>query len=363
MTTFGVTLMPAGQGDSILLEYGDPEVPHRVLIDGGPARCYDLMSARLAAIPPELRRIDLLVLTHVDADHIEGVVRLVNDAQLAVDVGEVWFNGYQQLPPDEYLGAAQGEILSALLDARHIPLNTPFDGGAVARRRGAPLPEVDLPGGLTLTVLGPDEVTLRSLRKVWEKECRRAGIAPGSTRDALDLLAGQRRLSPLDAYLAVPDAETLAAGPEPAADSSVTNASSIVLLAEYGGRSILLAGDATPTVLTEGLERLLAERSRRVLDVDAVKLPHHGSRGNVTRGVLELIRSPTYLVSTDGSYFRHPDPEAIARVVLGGGGVRRLVFNYRTETTDRWSDRALVNRYGYDAMYPADETQGATLEI
>jgi len=361
---FRVTLLPAGQGDSILLEYGDPAAPFRILIDGGPARCYDLVSARLAAVIRDRRRIDLLVLTHVDADHIEGVLKLVNDANLALEVGEVWFNGYQQLPSDEddYLGPPHGEILSTLISSRDIPWNTPFNRGPVVRERTAPLPCIDLPGGLTLTVLGPDEATLRSLRSVWEEECRKAGIAPGSTRDALDLLARQQRLRPLDTYLADFDPEALATGPESSADSSVTNASSIVLLAEYDGRGILLPGDATPTVLAEGLERLLAERGRSVLDVEAVKLPHHGSRRNVTRGVLDLVRSPTYLVSTDSSYFRHPDPEAIARVVVGHGA-RRLVFNYRTEITDRWSDQALTGRFGYDAIYPAVETKGVALEI
>src|SRR5829696_5551775 len=167
MTTFSVTLLPAGQGDSILLEYGGPGEERRVLIDGGPARCYTQVAARLAEVPADRRRIDLLVLTHVDADHIEGVIKLVNDAGLAARIDEVWFNGHEQLPPVDELGAAQGEILSALLSARGIPLNRAFAGGAVVRRQGHPLPRVELPGGLALTVLGPDRGTLQALRTVW----------------------------------------------------------------------------------------------------------------------------------------------------------------------------------------------------
>jgi beta-lactamase superfamily II metal-dependent hydrolase len=362
MSTLDVTLLPAGQGDSILLEYGDLGERHRVLVDGGPARCYADVAARLAELPADRRRVDLLVLTHVDADHVEGVIKLVNDAGLAVEISEVWFNGYEQLPPDDELGAPQGEILSALLSARGIPLNTRFDGQAVARRNGAALPRAELPGGLALTVLGPDLATLRALRAGWEKECRRAGIAPGSTRDALELLAARGKLTPLDSYLEALEPEALAAAPETAADASVTNASSIVLLAEYDGRSVLLTGDATPTVLTGGLERLLAERNRSVLDVNAVKLPHHGSRRNVTHEVLDLLRSPAYLVSSDGSYFHHPDAEAIARVVTRGKGAS-LLFNYRTEVSDLWSDAALAHRLGYQAYYPEDPNRGVTLQL
>src|SRR4051794_611227 len=188
---FDVTVLPAAQGDAILLEYGDAVAPHRVLVDGGPARCYGCLAARLAELPADRRRLELLVLTHVDADHIEGVLQLVNDAGLGVRIDEAWFNGYEQLPPDDHLGAAQGEILSALLKARKIPLNAAFDGGAVCRRPGSDLPRVKLPGGLVLTVLGPDLATLRALRGVWEKECRKAGIEPGSQRDALELLAAR----------------------------------------------------------------------------------------------------------------------------------------------------------------------------
>ena len=361
--SLSLTLLPAGQGDSILIEYGPPVAPRRVLVDGGPARSYGRISEKLAAIEPPLRHLDLLVMTHVDADHIEGVIKLVNDADLALEIAEVWFNGYQQLPPDDELGPAQGEILSALLERRGIPHNRAFSCAAVERQRGGPLPRVEMPGGLTLTVLAPDDITLRALRQVWEKECRAAGIAPGSTPDALELLAASRRLSPEDSYLGGIDVDALAAQPEGDEDGSVTNASSIVLLAEFGGRSVLLAGDSTPAVLAAGVERLLAERNLPVLDVAAFKLPHHGSRYNVTRDVLELVRSPIYLVSTDSKYFRHPDAAAIARVITHGPTGSRIVFNYRTDITGVWSDPFLMARHSYLAEYPGSAAEGICVAI
>jgi len=364
LTGLRVGLLPAGQGDSILIEYGDGDAPRRVLIDGGPSRSYPGISSRLAQIPPDHRRLDLLVLTHVDADHIEGVIKLLNDAALAVEIDEVWFNGYQQLPPDDELGPPQGEILSALLEQHGIRWNSAFGSAAVQRRRGDRLPRVELPDGLRLTVLAPDAATLGALRAVWERECRVAGIAPGSTRDALQLLAASARLSPLDSYLdGELDVDALAAQPQTTEDQSVTNASSIVLLAEYRDRSVLLAGDSTPAVLTAGVERLLAERDRPFLEVDAFKVPHHGSRYNVTRGLLQLVRSPTYLVSTDGAYFGHPDPAAIARLLVYGQRSSRVVFNYRTQHTEGWSDPALMACYGFRAMYPRNGTKGVSLNL
>jgi hypothetical protein len=30
-----VEMLPAGHGDALLVEYGSPDCPHRILIDGG----------------------------------------------------------------------------------------------------------------------------------------------------------------------------------------------------------------------------------------------------------------------------------------------------------------------------------------
>ena len=97
-----VELLPARHGDAILLEWPDPSSVdrpiRRMLIDCGPAPAYTGIANRLREL--ESRHIDLLVLTHIDADHIEGMILAVNDADLGLDIGEVWFNGYpQQLTP------------------------------------------------------------------------------------------------------------------------------------------------------------------------------------------------------------------------------------------------------------------------
>jgi len=353
-----IELLPAGHGDCILIEYGPPDSPRRVLVDGGPARSYPALAARLGRIPPDRRRIDLLVVTHVDADHIEGVLRLLNDADLAVEIGEAWFNGYQHLPPDDLLGPAQGEIVSALLRARGIAWNARFGGGPVRRGREGPLPRRELPGGLVLTVLAPGDAELRALRRVWERECRRAGITPGSTA------AAPATAKPaLDAYLGDLDVAALAALPQTETDTSPANASSIVLLAEHGGHSVLLAGDAAPGPLTAGIERLLAERGRDVLAVDLFKLPHHGSRYNVTREVLDLVRARIFGVSTDGKYFGHPDGAAIARLLVSGPSGGRIVFNYRTAGTAPWSEPSVLEKYGFVAECPPAGAEGAAVTL
>lgn len=117
---FRLELLPAAHGDSIWIEYGEPKKPHRIVIDGGPAATYEAgLHKRLLLLPSKDRRIDLLVVTHIDSDHIDGSIILLREAeQLGVHFGEIWFNAWAQLQKDEVEGfkPLQGEFLGALLD-------------------------------------------------------------------------------------------------------------------------------------------------------------------------------------------------------------------------------------------------------
>jgi len=85
-------------------------------------------------------------------------------------------------------------------------------------------------------------------------------------------------------------------------DRTPPNGSSIAFLAEYQGKSCMFLGDAHAPVLVDAIERLLAHRGEEKLRVDAMKLPHHGSRNNVSRELIELLDCPRYLVSTKWQY-------------------------------------------------------------
>ncbi len=361
--TLRIEMLPAGHGDALMLEYGAPGDLRRILVDGGPATAYEAVSGRLRELPPEQRRFELLVMTHVDADHIEGILMLLNDRGVAVEVGDVWFNGYRHLPTDE-LGPPQGEMLSAVIEERGLAWNAGFRGGPVQVHGSGRLPCVELAGGLRLTLLGPGREELVQLRRVWQREVRRAGFEPGSTRDARDLLERQKRLTPLDTYLGTREVDVASLASRASdLDSSVTNASSVAFLAELGDRRVLLTGDATPKVLTTQLRALLSERGLDRLPLDAFKVPHHGSRNNLTAGLVRMLPSRYYLFSTDGKYFGHPDEAAVARVVVGAPREAELVFNYRTGRNELWGDSSLQVRHGYLARFPEDGQAGIGVDL
>ena len=55
-----------------------------------------------------------LVITHIDFDHIGGVLSLLQDKDLGVTFHDIWFNGWRHLPGSgfEEFGPVQGEKLT-----------------------------------------------------------------------------------------------------------------------------------------------------------------------------------------------------------------------------------------------------------
>jgi beta-lactamase superfamily II metal-dependent hydrolase len=360
-----VELLPARQGDAVLVSWGDGTGPtHWLLVDGGPVIAYDAVSARLAELAAAGGRLDLLVLSHVDRDHVEGLVLLTNDAAVDLPVDEVWYNGYRQLTDE--LGAAQGEILGAIINHRRLRWNHAFNGRAIRRPATGRLPTRELPGGLRLTVLAPAQESLATLRDVWERECAEAGLTAGSVEDAVAELKRRRDLkTPGSSYLsgsADIDIRELARR-RTGADRSVANASCIVLLVEHAGRTLLLTADATPVELTRGVRALLAERGIEHLPLDALKVPHHGSARNINAELVRLLPARRYLFSTDGSYFGHPHDTAVATIVEHAPLGAELVFNYAMPTSVVWATPELTASHGYTVRYPEAGRTGVTVDL
>jgi len=97
-----IEILAANQGQSLLLTYGGPEKPGRILIDCGPENTYYNLQSRLSELPREQRLIGLLVLTHVDADRIGGAIPLLRDMKgLGIQIEDVWFNAWKDLASAE----------------------------------------------------------------------------------------------------------------------------------------------------------------------------------------------------------------------------------------------------------------------
>jgi beta-lactamase superfamily II metal-dependent hydrolase len=365
---YRIEMLPAGHGDGLLIMYGDPAMPHYVLIDGGPFYAYrnarlveqPTLSKRMRRLIDEGGSLELMVVTHVDADHIESPVRLLGSKPPDLVIGDIWFNAWKHLRPqkEEPLGPLQGEMLSALIRQHGLPWNAALGGGTVVLKTDEPLPKVTLSGGLRVTLLSPSVHALAALSYEWKKELARAGLDPDSPDEALERLK-KSRLRP-DDYLGAPSADVARLSEEPfEGDTGLANGSSIAFIAEYEGKRCLFAGDAHAPVLRQSISRLLAETGESRLHLDAFKIPHHGSKKNLSTELLDLLDCPRYLISTNGSIFGHPDRAAIARIIAHRGDPV-LCFNYRSQENATWEDTGLQEQYRYQTRY-GDETLGGLI--
>jgi hypothetical protein len=351
--TLRIEALPARNGDCLWITYGD-ERAHHVLVDCGSVDVAAAAAARVLGA----ERVELFVLTHIDADHISGAIPLFTDPEVASRFGDVWFNGWGQLRG--FLSVAQGEDFSALLDRADRPFR--WNGADPSEDRpppivtdGSPHPVVELAGGMRLTVLSPTPQGLSRLARNWH--------AALLDLDPQKAMLGRRARPRPPAAPGELDLEALA-GSGPTKDSSIPNLSSIAVLAECGGRAVLLTGDAHADVLATSIRSLQQARGRgrERLRLDALKLSHHGSANATTKELLDVVECSNYLVPTDGSIFYHPDREAIARVVVHGGSEPVLHFNYRSDLNAFWDDAELRRRYRYRTVYP-DAGDGLCIEL
>ena len=144
----------------------------------------------------------------------------------------------------------------------------------------APVEPVPL-GGVKLTVIGPGKKRVDKFRERWKKDMVKILEKEGKARVAA------------------------------MTDTSPFNLASIVILAEKDGRSMLLTGDARGDDIEEGLASAgKLQAGGAPFHVDLLKVPHHGSRHNVTTEFFERVTADHYVISGDGNH-GNPHPEML----------------------------------------------------
>lgn len=337
MSEVRIELFPALGGDCILITFA--EIDYRILIDGGYKETFShSLAATLKALAANGKGIDLLVATHVDNDHIMGIINLfqkLKSQEIKIEIREIWYNGYRHLFVDEKealspvfekrlldevgktdsfamearqgreIGYSQGETLARLLtDGWEDAWNGKFDGKAVCWREES-LPLELVPQQLSATMLNPGFLELLDLERQWNA-FRRKKCLPLKNGDSVEYEHCFER------FLAN-------------ADYSVTNQSSIAFLLTYAAKEktyrLLFLGDASAE---HCLERL---GNWKNIKFDCIKLPHHGSKNNITEDTLSQLQAEHLLFSTDGRKFGHPDWEVVEAAVHAKY-CGSLVFNY-----------------------------------
>ncbi len=298
---FRIEMLPAQHGDCVWIEYGSGGRTNRVLVDCGTDSTYaHFLKPRIErgkkdAGTPSGLAFELFILTHIDDDHIGGGIEMLKDAKaLSLSFGDVWFNGWKHI--QDTLGAVEGEQFSELIEQNQLTWIGWLGGRTVVVPDQGPLPTCTLPGGMVLTLLSPDRLKLQKLAQKWAKDVKAQGKGLKPGQDGFLFLGGgaaapkRSDSTDLATLLKTPFTE----------DDAPHNGSSITVLAEFGGKALLLGADVHPLLLAASIERLLAARhldpKKDRLKLDAFKVPHHGSQNNLDQSVLDLVDCSNYRV-------------------------------------------------------------------
>ena len=186
-------------GDAIWVEYGDPAQPRRIVIDGGPAPSYEKgLLARLQRLKKG-DLIDLFVITHIDSDHIDGAVILLQHAdEIGVRFGEILVQRVAAARAicAGHLQAAAGRV-PRRADRQGRPARQVEHPARKARPSSCPRRgrrrKRHLPDNARLTLLSPGLAQIKRLRARWSSAMR--GFC-GDTAEALRRLDARAEYRP-----------------------------------------------------------------------------------------------------------------------------------------------------------------------
>lgn len=356
---FSFDVIRAHKGDCMLLHYGTKDDPRLMIIDGGPGAVYGPhLKPRLEQIKKarDLGKndplvVDLLMVSHVDDDHIHGILDmtrdLIQDNPQFARVLSFWHNSFDKIisdlpkqlttafkkqfgtasmkgsPPsdltidideEEYVIVSSLKVLASIeqgarlrgdiVDNLGSELNAEFGGNLILADENSTA--IDMEAGLQFTVAGP---MVSELQKLHQKHQGWLKSLPKAGKTAKDVLS---------AYV----------------DKSVANLSSIVVLAEAGDKRMLLTGDARGDKILEGLELVGLMEKNGSIHVDLLKVPHHGSANNLNDDFFERITADHYVFSGDGEH-GNPERESFEMLLRSRGNADYTIhLTYPIEVID-----------------------------
>lgn len=385
-------MFQADHGDAFLLSFGE-NMDVNILIDMGLPKTYE------EQIKPELlklnnngKKIDLLVVTHIDNDHITGAIPFLYEngvSQSIIKVEEVWHNSYRHLQFDKKKGLElsstekialeelikqnqgvkkddglsdiaikEGTTFASLLYKYKYNWNSSFNNEAVSIENGLS----HNIQGLKIILLSPNNDKLKKLSNKWENKLSEIIYNFTLNKDELfddacelymqNINDSDSRVKDASCSVDMFDIEGSARYEE--SDSSVTNGSSISFIIEYQDTKMLFLGDSHEDIIFNRLKYLQDNDYR--LDFELVKLSHHGSNKNISNRLLSLINSKRYLISTNGKgRSNHPDIESIAKIALKASiSTKEIIFNYEHSKLSSFINADLKDKYKYEFRFSSE---------
>lgn len=276
-------------GDAIAMRFTRPDTGTEavVVIDGGflesGEKLADLVRTRYGT-----STVDLVVCTHPDDDHIKGLFRVIEE----LDVIRLLIHrpkSYGYTDADDAKATLVEELVALAASKGVIIDDSSFAGTAYF--------------GGAMVIAGPTEDFYREQLRIQAERSKESALSKLS-RVAVESAASALRTV---AQLLSDPGETLT---DDNGGTSPRNNSSIICDIQVDEKRALFTGDAGVPALDAAAD-LLDELGRSAKQVDLFDIPHHGSRHNLTRDLVNrLLGFPTAL--TRGNAVASVGKEALA---------------------------------------------------
>lgn len=321
-----IQFLQAFNGDSIWISFADAGSNKNILIDGGTSTTYSYMDKNkkhkdgalkllIESLKEKKEILDLVILTHIDDDHIDGFLKWFSKDKDAIQhIKEVWFNSGRAIK--KYLNDVKSEVDS--LKFKETTTLTSVKQGVdfenYIRDRGVWNERVTAQkdilnwNNISFQILSPGKEKLEKLLKEWHKRKPESLLDTSRNTDYSKTL---KQLIEEDIF---------------EEDDDPYNGSSIAFILKRDEGVFLLLGDSHPSEVLIELNSLGYDDNNK-LSVDMIKLSHHGSKKNNPIEIFKIIDTDKYVISTNGDTHNHPDKATIARIIAVNPEAK-IFFNY-----------------------------------
>ncbi len=359
-------VLQAEYGDCLILESKSGNESANILIDGGAYQTFEKHLKPTLKKVPLNGKLDLVVLSHIDNDHVIGLLDLLaeiknqreNGKKELAEIEKIWHNSFNELlelheEPKKLLrdvfsvtnmvkgsntkeslvmkGFQQGTDLTKLAKILRIPINPGFDNLIVVDDK---IRSVRL-NNINIQLLGPTKKNVGKLRKEWKK------------------------------WLEKKKTEKTVFGLLELVDKSVPNLASITFLASIKNRKILFTGDGLGDDILDMLSKnCMLDRNGKFY-VDILKVPHHGSDRNVSLEFFKGVIANYYIISANG---RDDNPSLctlkwILESRKRSKRSKKIILTNTTPNVEEVLQEYDKNKYNYESIILRNKSHLMTIDL
>lgn len=289
---YEVTILNVNDADAIVINYYDGTRWWSAVVDAGNVGDGSKVKKQIKHQERGMYVIDYAFCTHPDKDHKGGFFDLLQDSTVAILALFIRRPDLAVQKNFKRLLYNTGVLEAAAKAVYNHPQNNRLNLIDLAARKGClfePVIGADLKG-IPLMMIGPRESFFRDA-------CYEMALDFAELEDEADFEKYAEDELPSDE-----DAQSVM---DEVKEESATNKSSLILLFHPNDRNFLLAGDACSASLHDAIDDYPNDIPGCVL-----KVPHHGSKHNLTTEVIDLIKPSSAVISCKGSK-KHPNPAVV----------------------------------------------------